>query len=339
MHDAIRRTGIFILGWFVLATIGCGPIQFTIGTGPASQKLTNTTVHSDGGTTDRVAMIDVSGMIINASQRGILSQADNPVSVLHEKLNEAAEDHHVKAVILRLNTPGGTVTATDAMYREVLRFKQETGKPVVTLMMDVAASGGYYLACSSDHVVAYPTTVTGSIGVILQTISFKPAMDRVGIAAEAFTSGPNKAAGSPLEDLTDGHRAILQDMVDDFYKRFRAVVRERRPNIPDDKFDMVTDGRVLTGDDALALGVVDQLGDLYDAFDAAKKKAGIESAELIRYHRPSEFVPSPYYGAPDTPAERRGGTQVNLVQFNFNNNYPLGATSAGFYYLWSPPTP
>jgi ClpP class serine protease len=196
--------------------------------------------------------------------------------------------------------------------------------------------------------VAYPTTVTGSIGVILQTITFKPAMARVGIEAEAFVSGPNKAAGSPIGDMTDEHRAVLQGMVDDFYQRFRAVVRERRPNIPADKFDMVTDGRVLTGDDALALGVVDQLGDLYDAFDAAKQRAGVTSAALIRYHRPDEFVPSPYYAAPATPTGNvggtsggysGGGTQVNLVQFNFNSGYPIGATSAGFYYLWSPPMP
>lgn len=339
MKNAIRRAGMCLLGLFIFATIGCGPIQFTVGSGPARQELTHTTVLSDSGTRDRVAMIDISGMIINASPRGILSQADNPVSVLHEKLNHAAKDHHVKAVILRINSPGGTVTATDAMYREVERFKEKTGKPVITLMMDVAASGGYYLACSSDHVVAYPTTVTGSIGVILQTVTFKPAMQRVGIEAEAFTSGPNKAAGSPLGDMTDEHRAVLQRMVDDFYKRFKNMVRERRPNIPDDKFDMVTDGRVLTGDEALALGVVDELGDVYDAFKAAKQRAGIQSAELIRYHRPNEFVPSPYYGAPDTPAVKEGTTQVNLVQVNLNQGFPIGAASAGFYYLWTPPMP
>src|SRR5690606_11863515 len=190
---------------------------------------------------DRVALIDVSGMIINASPRGLLYQGENPVSLLHEQLQEARCDSRVKSVVLRINSPGGTVTASDAMYRQIKRFREETGKPVVALMMDVAASGGYYVACASDEIVAYPTTITGSIGVILQTISVKPALDRIGIHAEALTTGPNKDAASPLSTLTDVHRAVLIAMVDDFFQRFVATVRENRPNIPQDQFATVTD--------------------------------------------------------------------------------------------------
>jgi protease-4 len=260
------------------------------------------------------------------------------VSLLHEQLSAAADDDRVKAVILRLNTPGGTVTASDAMYRLVERFKAATHKPVVAFMMDVTASGGYYLACAADQIMACPTTVTGSIGVIVQTISFKPAMSRFGIEAEAIASGPNKEAGSPLSTLTDENRVVLRAMVDDFYERFLSVVRKSRKNIPADQFAAVTDGRVVTGGRAAELGLVDRLGDLHDAVELAKEMGGVARADLVRYHRPFQYVGSPYAAAPNPvphAAPGPGGTVVNLAQFNFSADYADAPTM--FYYLWQLP--
>ncbi|MAG16513.1 MAG: hypothetical protein CMJ21_00430, partial [Phycisphaerae bacterium] len=186
----------------------CGPVTFTIDTGGANKRLTSSTVIDEPGAgATRVAIIDVTGMIYNASRRHLLGRGENPVSLLHEKLQAVRADHNVKAVILRINSPGGTVTASDAMYRQIVRFKADTATPVIALMMDVTASGGYYIACAADHCIAYPSTVTGSIGVVMQLISLKPLMTRWGIDAQAITSGPNKAAGSPLATLTDEQRA------------------------------------------------------------------------------------------------------------------------------------
>jgi len=127
----------------LLVAGGCGPVHFAVGVSPGDQKLTSSVVSPDGyWFSDQVAVIDVSGLIVNAQKPGLIQPGENPVSELHEKLQEAAADHRVKAVILRLNTPGGGVTASDAMYREVQRFKKQTGKPVIAMMMDVAASGG-----------------------------------------------------------------------------------------------------------------------------------------------------------------------------------------------------
>lgn len=337
MRSVFRLFIAFIL--FVTLP-SCGPITFTVGSDPGAQRIDETVVIGDGGS-NRVAMIDVSGLLINARRRGLLDAGENPVASLTESLNAAAADSRVKAVILRLNTPGGTVTASDAMYREVMRFKQRTGKPVVTMMMDVTASGGYYLACGTDRIVAYPTTITASIGVIVQTVSFKPLMDRWGIAAEAFTSGPNKAAGSPLETMTDEHRAIFRGLVDDFYQRFTALVRENRPNIPADKFAMVTDGRIVTGVDALELGLVDELGDVYDAWAAAKKLAGVRHADLVRLHREGQTVRSVYADSPVGGAGEGAGaggvTQVNLMQINLSGE--ADAATAAFLYLWRPGLP
>ena len=325
-----------LLSWLALLIGGCGPMHFAVGLSPEDQELTYTTVTPDGRWfSDQIAVIDVSGLIINAQKPGLLEQGDNPVSELHEKLQKAESDKRVKAVILRLNTPGGGVTASDAMYREVVRFRKRSGKPVVALMMDVTASGGYYVACATDRIVTYPTSVVGSIGVIVQTISVKPALSRIGIHAEAITSGKNKDAGSPLSTLTDEHRRVLRGLVDDFYARFTALVRESRPNIPADKFDMLTDGRVVSGEQAVAFGLADKTGDIYDAAEIAKQIAGLESADLIVYHRKLEYAGSPYaLGYPGPAAQH--GTQVNLMQLNMDSSLPGFGLPIGLYYLWVP---
>jgi protease-4 len=325
-----------------LAITGCGPMTFIVGGSPSQQQLQTTVVQPDGRwASDRVALIDVTGILLNVNKPQLLGAGENPVSLLYEKLREARRDPRVKAVILRLNTPGGTVTATDAMDRLLQRFQHETRKPIVALMMDVAASGGYYLASGADRIVAYPSTVTGSIGVIVQTLSFQPALSRLGIQAEAITSGPNKDVASPLSALTNEHRAVLRSLVDDFYDDFLQVVRERRPHIPPDHFAEVTDGRVMSGKDALSLGLVDQLGDLSDAFSLARQLAGIPSADLILYHRPLAYAGSPYATAASPVSVGDNGptppgsatTQINLAQFNLSS--PFAETGAEFYYLWT----
>ncbi|MEM8737579.1 MAG: signal peptide peptidase SppA [Planctomycetota bacterium] len=324
------------LSLVVMGLIGCGPATFVVGLAPGGQKLTATTVEPDGRLgSARVALIDVTGLITNTDQAGILSAGYNPVSTLVEALNAAARDPKVAAVVLRINSPGGTVTASDMMYREVKRFREATEKPVVVLMMDVAASGGYYLACAGDHLVAYPSSITGSIGVVLQTVTVKPALERIGIRADAIVSGPNKATGSPLENLDPDQRAILQQLVDSFYADFVQVVRLSRPEVDPDTWDIVTDGRVFTGQRAYELGLVDAVGDLHDAFARAKQLADLEHADLVLYHRPLDYVATPYSRAPVDSASR--GTQINLLQVNLGRE--IAAAQAGAYYLWQPELP
>jgi len=332
MKDFIRNV-LLLTVLFLLA--GCGPTTFVVGLSPGDQRMVSTVVEpAQSRTRDRVAVIDVSGMIVNARIPGLLREGENPLSVFHEQLSHAAQDADVKAIVLRLNTPGGAVTASDMMYRDVLAFKRETGKPVVVVMMDVAASGGYYLACAGDHLIAYPSTVTASIGVIFQTVSLQPALSSIGIQAEAITSGPNKDAGSPLSELTDGHRAVYQQMVDTFYADFTGLVREARPGISESDFKEVTDGRVVTGRRALEVGLVDALGDLDDGFAKAKALAGIKDAALIRYHRPLEYVGSPYASSKGREPSTHS-TQVNLLQLNMDGSFGESASGC-FYYVWLP---
>lgn len=330
----IKHVWLGLLATALLYANGCGPVHFAVGVSPGDQRLSATVVSDDGRWfSDRVAVIDVTGLIINAPKPGLIQRGENPISELHEKLRAAASDTKVKAVVLRLNTPGGGVTASDIMYREVVRFREETGKPVVVLMMDVTASGGYYVACAADRIVTYPTSVVGSIGVIVQTISVKPALSKIGVQTEALTSGKNKEAGSPLSTLTDDHRRVLQGLVDDFYKRFVDVVREARPDIPEDQFEDLTDGRVVGGEQAAAVGLADRVGDIRDAHALAEELAGIDHSDLIVYHRHMQYVGSPYAF---TPAPSPNTTQVNLMQLNMTDPLPGFSVPVGIYYLWRP---
>ena len=155
----MRHSTSLIVLLLTLALAACSPLTFTVAVTPNAKRMTTTPVMSDGRfNSPRIAVIDVSGLLVNADTPGLLDSRENPVATFDEALALAEGDRRVTAVVLRLNTPGGAVTATDIMYRELLHFRQRTGKPVVALMMDVTASGGYYLACGADRIVAYPTS-------------------------------------------------------------------------------------------------------------------------------------------------------------------------------------
>ncbi|MHC4948961.1 MAG: signal peptide peptidase SppA [Planctomycetota bacterium] len=320
MRHAIT-TAVLLLG-SILGT-GCG-LRFVIDAVPAEDRLTETPVAGTG--TIKVALIDVTGLIADSRRPGLLG-GENPLARFTESLHRAEADRKVVAMVVRINSPGGTVTASDVMYRELVAFRQRTRKPVVVLMADVAASGGYYLACGADRIIAHPTTVTGSIGVIMQTFNVADGMRKIGIRADAITSGPNKALGSPFAPMSPEHRALLQGIVDEFYGNFMAVVTESRPAISPADLAEVTDGRVVTGRRAAEVGLVDGTGDLRTAFAAARELAGVETARLVKYHRVLEYVGSAYARAPAAAPE------VNLLEVRIAGS-PFA--DVGFYYLWDP---
>ncbi len=316
------------------ALAGCQPWVITIGGSSGRQSIVETQVLEPESWTDaRVAVVDVSGVILNGKDAGFFGSGEHRVSLLHEMLEQAKQDDRVKGIILRIDSPGGTVTASDMMYREVMRFKQKTGKPVVVMMMGVAASGGYYVACAGDEIMAYPTTVTGSIGVIMQTMNVSQALANWGIETDAIKSGKNKDAGSPLSKNAPQQRKTLQRIVDGFYARFVKLVKTaRKGKIAAADFEKVIDGRVFSGDDALRYGLVDGLGDIYDAFEKTKKRAGIKDARLVIYHRGNRSVGSVYNQAfkPNVGAGvMHGGTQINVGNLGFGNQ-----AGSDFYYLW-----
>jgi protease-4 len=275
---------------------------------------------------NKIAIIDVDGMILNVRSSGLFGSGDNPMSVFRERLDAAADDRHVKAVVLRINSPGGAVTASDIMYQEVIHFRRDTGKPVIACMMDVAASGAYYIAMGCDRVYAHPTTVTGSIGVIMSLYNASGLFAKIGVTSDPIKSGPNKDLGNPGRPMTEEERAILQGMVNSFYDQFVQVVARGR-GLPEDQVRTLADGRVYTGSDAKKAGLVDEVGYLEDALRDAMEMAAIKDAAVIAYDRGDGYRGSIYAGMPKIPS----AINVKLDLPGFNN--PAGAA---FMYLWEP---
>jgi protease IV len=277
---------------------------------------------------NKIAIIDVDGLILNARSSGLLGSGENPLAVFHERLEAAANDPRVKAVVLRINSPGGAVTASDIMYHEVLEFRRRTGKPVVACMMDIAASGGYYLAMACDCVYAHSTTITGSIGVIMSLYNASGLATKIGISSNPIKSGPIKDLGNPLRDMTDVERAVLQEMVNRFYNQFVRVVAEGR-RMREEQVRALADGRVYSGEHARELGLVDQVGYLGDAIEAARNLAQVEDAAVVAYDRNGGYRGSIYAGLPHIPSNINVRLDVPL----------LGNRGAAFMYLWEAGSP
>ncbi|MEM1167405.1 MAG: signal peptide peptidase SppA [Planctomycetota bacterium] len=328
---------------------GCLPSRVVIDLAPRDGELTETAVISDDGAnalSPKVALIAVEGVLSeNPAPAGLIQTRTNPVDRLVTQLERADADDRVKAVVLRIDSPGGTVSASETLYNELARFRARTNKPIVVSMGGVAASGGYYIALAGDELVAQESTITGSIGVLIQTFNVAEGLRQIGIVAPAVTSGPNKDVANPLEPLRDEQYAVLEDLVDEFYDAFTANVREHRPDVTD--WSLATDGRVVTGPRALELGLVDSIGGIREAFTRAKTLADLDRAHLVRYHDAGTTVNSAYARTFDPSGTNQlswpdgertqagvfaGGTQVNLIQVNL----PAGLWSTpGVYYLWA----
>jgi protease-4 len=279
---------------------------------------------------DKVLMIDIDGTISSALETTFFGREKSVVARVFERLERAAADPSVKAVVLRLDTPGGEVTASDIVYHEILRFKERTGRPVIGLMMSVAASGGYYIASACDLIIAHPSTLTGSIGVISIFPNIESLMAKVGVKVNVIKSGPVKDSGSPFRDMTADEKKIFQDIIDEYYEGFLAVVAKgRKGKIKDAELRTIADGRVYTAPQALKLGLIDGVGYFEDAFGKARDLAGIDKAKLVSY----TYFPK---------------TNTNIYASRLGDFSPLdakvveaiiGTLKTGFYYLWLPQTP
>jgi len=307
-----------------LALSGCSviSIDFT----PRIQPLREQTVEGSGAA--KVLLLDLSGVISEEPLFTLGSQAPQ-VSLLarvREELRKAEDDDQVRALVVRINSPGGTATASDILYRELSEFKARKKIPVVAAIMDVGASGGYYVALAADTIVVHPTTVTGSIGVVMLTLNAEGLLQKVGVSPLAIKSGAKKDMGSPFRGLTEEERAIFQGVIDDLYGRFVSlIVKERR--IPEAKVRAFADGRIYTARQAKELGLVDQVGYLENAVEVARQTARVSEARVIMYHRPREYRSNIYSG---TPAPER--LETSLVQLSSL----LIGPGPRFLYLWWP---
>jgi protease-4 len=281
-----------------------------------------------GSGAKKILLMDISGAITSEERPDPLGLRSNESTVarVEAELEQAADDDKIAAIVLRINSPGGTVTGSDIIYDRLMRFKAEFNVPVMVQMMDVAASGGYYVALAGDQIVASPTSVTGSIGVIFTSVSVEGLLGKVGVRNQTVVSGKMKDIGSPLREMTPAERQVLETLVGDMFARFVGLVRERRPNLTEEMKTQMVDGRVFSAQQALVGGLVDDIGYLDGTIERAKQRAGLREATVVRYRRQDEYADSLYSRAPAGPP------QVNL----FNISLESLARTPNFLYLWSP---
>jgi protease-4 len=231
----------------------------------------------------KVAVIPLNGTIVGASQGGLLTSGGITPDLVRDYLRKAEKDGLVKAVVLRIESPGGSAAASQEIANEVLRFKEETGKPVVVSMGGVAASGGYYISVYADKIVASPSTLTGSIGVISEFIYIGGLLEKLGLEMEIVKAGEHKDMG--VRPLTDEERQIMQAITDDLYEQFVDAVAEGR-NLPRETVRNLATGQLYTGGQALKLGLVDELGGQDRAIELAAELAGVTTPIVEEYGVP-----------------------------------------------------
>jgi protease-4 len=250
----------------------------------------------DNGASSKIAVVEVDGII---TDRALDQGGYNMVDVIKAQLKRAEEDDKVKAVILKVDSPGGEVLASDEINRAIADFQTKPrGKPVVCSMGGLAASGGYYVSAPCRWIVANDLTITGSIGVIMSTWNYRGLMDKVGVRPETFKSGKYKdmLSGSREPDsITPEEREMVQSLIDETYGKFKSVVQAGRKRAQEKNRDKgralsedwadYADGRILSGIEAFKLGFVDELGTFDDAVKRAKNIAGISRANLIEYQQ------------------------------------------------------
>lgn len=246
-------------------------------------KYTETRVWSGSGD-GKIVRIDLRGVI---TSNGESAFGDSMVDDLKIALEQAAADDSVSAVVLHIDSPGGEVTASDVIYNAVRQLDER--KPVIVHMGSLAASGGYYAACGGRYLMASPTTITGSIGVIIQTLNYQDLFGKIGLDSVVFKSGEFKDILSGAREMTPAEREYIQGLVMQTYDRFVGVVADARQMARDELVNGVADGRIVSGTDALESGLIDGLGYIEDAYRKAMEIGGVEDADVVRYTVPMNF--------------------------------------------------
>jgi protease-4 len=289
------------------------------------------TVVRDGhssGPCARIALIDVDGLLLNQNFGSLVSIGDNPLSALRDKLDAASRDPRVAAVVLRINSPGGSVTTCDIMAEELRRFRAETHKPVVACLMDLATAGAYFVAVESDRIVAHPTALTGGLGVVFNHYNLQDAMAQLNLVADPIKSGAKIDMGTVTAPLDDDTRKILQQMADAYRDHLHRRVKERRPAMTVNDHKIVQDGRVLLASTAQALHLVDRLGYVHDAIAEAEALGGVTGAEVVLFHR-TGYPAHSLYAITPTPAPLNEAIPFSYPGLD-RSKLPT------FLYLWQP---
>ncbi|KHE90363.1 MAG: signal peptide peptidase SppA [Candidatus Scalindua rubra] len=309
---------ISLMGLFVVKSVLTTQVE-----DESTKKLTETVIGGSG--INKILLIPIKGVITGQSTKKLFQETSSIVDSVKQQLEQARTDNEVKAVILEINSPGGGITASDIIYKKVLEFKEETNKKVIVCMQDVAASGAYYISAAADKIISHPTTITGSIGVIMPLINIANLVEKYGIEDNSIKSGDMKSIGSPLKKMSDDERTVLYDIVDEMYTRFVNIIAVGR-NMKIEDVKKLADGRIYTGKQALDNGLVDQLGYIDDAITLAKDITDLKEAKIIKYKKMFNLAEI-FEGSMDNLFGNR--TIKFSLHASADNDFP------GFMYLWT----
>ena len=308
----------------LLSATGC----ISISTARTLQPYRENVIKSGGES--KILVIHIDGVISDSISNGNPFNSSEKIpltSRIKEQLDCAERDKNIKALILMIDSPGGEVTTCDIIHHELIQFKKRTSIPVTVLMGSMAASGGYYLSMTGDYVMAHPTTITGSIGVLISKLSIKQLMGKIGIEDETVKSGSNKTMGSFFKNMNEEEKFLFQEIVNAMYDGFLKVILDSRKKLKEQELRKVADGRIFIARDALKYGLIDGIGYFSDAVASAEKSAGIENAKIITYVRPDSYRPNVYAGA---TISNEGTINVLSIDMDwFTSKY-----GTRFMYLW-----
>ena len=320
----MKRYYFIIVASILVLIMGCAAPKFNI-FNETPDPLKEYTLEGAGA--DKILLIPVNGLISDNPKKGLITATPSLVEQVVSQINKAQKDKQIKAVLFKINSPGGTITASDLLYHEISAYKEKTGSKIVISMMDLATSGAYYMSLPADIIMAHPTTITGSVGVISLQPKVKGLMDKIGLGVDVQKVGKYKDMGSPFRDTSEEERKLLQKAMNDFGERFIGLVKKHRQLTPQAITEIST-ARVFLADEALQMGLIDKIGYISDAVKETKKIAKIsEDAKLIVYRR-AELPEDNYYNIAGAASEN-----LNVSVINIELPEILSA-KAGFYYLW-----
>ena len=280
----------------------------------------------------KILLLDISGTITEKKRsRGAgFEQEASLVARIKEELQKAEGDSSIVGLIVRINSPGGTVTATDTIYHELMQFKQRAGVRIVACLTGLATSGGYYIASAADEIIAHPTAITGGIGVIAMKFNIEGFLSKIGIQPETIKSADKKDLWSPLRASTSEERDIIQTIIDKLHERFvEVVLAGRRPFLSRKEIERLADGRIFTADQALEAKLIDRVGYLDDAVAEMKESLKIEQAKVITFYRPGSYKATIYSGSPFT-------SHKEILSFSISGDSLAPLSGVRFMYLWRP---
>lgn len=268
--------GIVVIFFFLIFASFIGAMQGATPAVATTPQYNQSIIRSGG--TDRIAHVDLEGVISASADPGELSMVDQFSNIM----DAAIKDDDVKAIVIRINSPGGEVTASDRLHHIIQQADKR--KPVIAYLDTIAASGGYYSACGCREIISHPSTFTGSIGVIMQSVKYEELIDKIGVSMEVYKSGELKDLLSGVRETSPKEKALVDELIQETYTRFLEVVAEGRGKpIEELRGSELTDGRIFSGAQALEAGMVDANGFIEDAYAKAMKLGGVSNATIVRY--------------------------------------------------------